>query len=575
MSNQYYPTQVGYDGPTKSNILLIGEAPGEQELIDRKPFVGMSGDLLMNVLGRCGLQRSDVRLANLCKYRPFGNKFELLVNTQVLKDGLIELANYIKANKPNVIIALGRFPLEYLAGKKGIDAWRGSIIECTLAGCEGIKLIPTFHPAYVLRDRTAYPIFDQDIKRAVQEAAYSEIIRTPREFIIDPRGTDLILAQEELCASDRIAVDIESVRNSTNILCIGFAPNPNKAYCFPNTGAEFQQVTSRILNAPVKKIFHFGTFDTEMLRLNGFETNNYWWDTMVAQHVLWPELPRSLAFLTSIHTKEPYYKDEGRGTIPDDTKVWASRRSKSELYVYNCKDVCVTSEIQLAQEDEFKFENKSIIDLFALEMEELEVANHISRAGMLVDNDRKELFRRALLGQWYKAQSILDMVAGEKQVNVRSPKLKDLIYGKYKLPVRKKRTGQITLDEDAIVSLITYCTDYIAGLKRQESITEWKTKLYTLKLILQIRATRQLISNYIKPPISQDGRIRSTYKVSSTETGRWAAEGYVDGTGINSQTFPRESVEVPENLDDLGLFSQLELTLNDDPDDTTTEQGDL
>lgn len=571
MSNQYYPTKVGYDGPAHSKILLIGEAPGEQELIDGKPFVGMSGELLMNVLGRAGLQRSDVRLANLCKYRPFGNKFELLINSTVLKDGLIELANYIRSNRPNVIIALGRFPLEYLAGKKGIDAWRGSIIECTLAGCGGIKLIPTFHPAYVLRDRTAYPIFDQDIKRAVEESGFPEIKRTRREFIIDPRGTDLLLAEEELCASDRLAVDIESVRDSTNILCIGFAPSPNKAYCFPNVGSEFMNTVSRILNAPPKKTFHFGTFDTEMLRLNGFETHNYWWDTMVAQHVLWPELPRSLAFLTSILTKEPYYKDEGRGSIPDDTKVWASRRSKSDLYVYNCKDVCVTSEIQLAQEEEFKFENKSIIKLFELEMEQLVLANHISRSGMLIDSERKELFRRALLGQWYKAQSVLDALADEKHVNVKSPKLKDLIYGKYKLPVRKKRTGQITLDEDAIVSLITHCTDYIAGLKRQDSVNEWKTKLYTLKLILQIRATRQLLSNYISPKISSDGRIRSTYKVSSTETGRWAAEAYVDGTGVNSQTFPRESVEVPDNLDELGLFNQLELNLVDD-NDTETEQ---
>lgn len=567
--SQHYPTKVGYEGDTLSKILLVGEAPGEQEVIEQRPFIGMSGDLLMNVLGRAGIQRKDVRLANLCKYRPFGNKFELLLNSEVLQTGLRDLTEYINRWRPNIIVALGRYPLKFLTDKEGIDAWRGSVLECTLRGCEGIKVIATFHPAYVLRDRTAYPIFDQDIKRCVEESESPTITRPQRSFLIDPRGTELVQAVEELCESERLAVDIESVKGSTNILCVGFSPTPHKSVCIPNNNSSsFLATAGRILSSPAKKIFHFGTFDTEMLRLNGLETKNYWWDTMVAQHVMWPELPRSLAFLTSIHTKEPFYKSDGRSNIPDDTKAWASRRSKSELYIYNCRDTAVTAEIQLAQEAEISQEE---LALFYYEMQQLEMANHISQSGMPLDLERRELFRRALLGKWYKLQSVLDMLAGEKHVNVKSPKLKELFYGKYKLPVRKKRTGQITLDEDAIVSLITYCTDYVNSLKKQESITEWKTKLYSLKLVLEIRAVRQLLSNYISPKISADGRIRSTYKVSSTETGRWAAEGYVDGTGINSQTFPRESVEVPENLDDLGLFNQLELTLGED-DGTETEQ---
>lgn len=570
--SQYYPTKVPYEGPAHTKILLVGEAPGEQEVTECRPFVGQSGELLMNVLGRIGLMRSDVRLANLCQYRPYGNKFELLLNSDVLVDGLSKLAQYIRNDPPHLIVALGRYPLKYLTGKDGIDAWRGSILECTLSGCEGIKVVATFHPAYVLRDRTAYPIFDQDLKRCLEESQSKEIVRPERSFIIDPHGTELIQATEELCESERLAIDIESVKGSTTILCVGFSPTPHKSVCIPNNGtSSFISTVGRILSSPAKKVFHFGTFDTEMLRLNGLDTHNYWWDTMVAQHVMWPELPRSLAYLTSIHTREPYYKSEGRATIPSDTKSWGARRAKGELYIYNCKDTAVTAEIQLAQEAEINREERILFDL---EMRQLAVANHISQSGMPLDLERRELFRRALLGKWYKMQSIIDLLAGEKHVNVKSPKLKDLIYGKYKLPVRKKRTGQITLDEDAIVSLITYCTDYIDSLKRAESITEWKTKLYTLKLIIEIRSVRQLLSNYIAPKISADGRIRSTYKVSSTETGRWAAESYVDGTGINSQTFPRESVEVPENLDDLGLFNQLELALGAvDDDDETTEDN--
>jgi uracil-DNA glycosylase len=537
-------TRVSNEGKLGARIMIIGEAPGADEEQERRPFVGVSGQLLITTLLRAGVMREEVYLANLSQYRPQGNKFEELLNSPELEQGKKEIIEYITIYKPNVICAAGAQALEFLTGKKGIFAWRGSILQTTFA--PHTKVIPTFHPAAVVRDWTLNPIFDTDIKRVVSDSAFSELKLPEREFVIDPQGLELEHYTQLLCEAERISVDIESVKASTHILCVGFSPAPNLGVCIPYKDApHIQNSINRILTSNGRKIFHFGTFDTEMLHLNGHETNNYFWDTLTAAHALNAELPRGLDFLTSIYTREPYYKASGRAEIPGDQKQWGSKIDKEKLWIYNCKDVCVTSEIQIAQEAELTDLND--IRIFKHEMSLIEVGQSMSRNGLLCDIERRAIFEKALYHRWWKLQALMETLSG-KPVNVRSPKLKDLLYGDFKLPTRRNRGGGITTDEDAIVSLLTYCTDYITGLKQANAISDWKRKLLVLKAILEIRGLRQLLSNYIKNEISYDNRIRSIYKFAATETGRSACEGYVDGTGNNAQTFPRGIVEIPDDL---------------------------
>lgn len=560
--------RVDDEGPEDAKILFVGEAPGEMEEQKRQPFVGESGQLLMSTLGRAGVLREEVRLANRSHYRPQGNDFKLLIDSDELKQGDAELINYLSSHRPNVICTLGTQATEFLTGKKGIHAWRGSILETHSSfPFPPIKVIPTFHPSAVLRDRTLYPIFDTDIRRVISDSHFPDRRLPERTFvIIDPERDSLKLEEytQLLCEADRIAVDIESVKNSTHILCIGFSPRPDLAVCIPYKDApHIQNAISRILSSDAKKIFHFGTFDTEMLYLNGHETNNYWWDTLTAGHVLNAELPRGLDFLASIYTREPYYKSSGRAEIPGDTKAWGSKVDKERLYIYNCRDVCVTAEIQLQQEKELDDVND--LRFFKHEMALIFAGQSMSRNGMLCDMERRGLFEKALYLRWNKLQAIMELCAG-RPVNVRSPKLKDLLYGEFGLPPRRNRGGGVTTDEDAIVGLITHCTDHISKLKTESARSEWKKKLLVLKSILEIRGLRQLISNYIKSGVSHDNRIRSIYKFAATETGRAACEGYVDGTGNNAQTFPRGIVDVPDDLQEQTVNPIAEEELVDEPE---------
>lgn len=566
------------EGPEGAPILLVGEAPGEDEYENKRPFVGRSGTLLINCLERAGVARDEVRLANLCHFRPYHNKFENLLGSEALKNGIRELGQYIREHRPVVIGTLGKWPLHYLAGIDGITHYRGSILS--YLADESLKLIPTFHPAHVARDASVYPIFDIDIRRIVYDSKFPEKRLPKRTFILNPTGTDLEEWTQKLEKAPIVSCDIESVKKSTHILCVGFAPSADLGVCFVPDTPEKERAIQRVLSADNKKIFQFGTFDTLMLGENGYIVNDptpnqqYYWDTLIAQHVVALELPRSLDYLASIHTREPYYKTSGRGTIPADTKSWNKSVNREALYEYNARDCCVTFEVYEKQLIELAESGQEA--QFRFEMELLEVTEHMGRSGMLHDPARRQLLENILLNRWQKKQFILNGLVGE-ECNVRSPKLKKFLYDKQYLglPTRRSHDGKITTNEDAIVSLIGYSKGRLAKLVQEKAITDWKVRLAVLQLILEIRGIRQFLSNYILVDYSEDGRIRAMYKVAGTETARWSASKYMDKTGFNPQTMPRDPVEIADDevtkVDgDVVLKSQLGGDDSDEDDDDDT-----
>ena len=556
MTGKIYDIFVPNEIPEKPfQILFVGESPGEDEEYLLRPFVGNAGNVLLEMLLKNGLGREDVGLANLCNFRPQNNHFEILINSPQLVVGINSIHDIINTRQPNVICPLGKYPTEYLTGKSGIGRYRGSI----LTGFGKGKYIPTYHPSFITRNKDKYPIFSADIRRVVSDSKFPELRYAQREYIIVEDEYGAYEWAEKLIHAKELACDIESVKKTGEILCVGFADSPNRAICFVyNTYTK--PLITKILESPAEKIFHFGTFDVQKLFAEGIITQNYRYDTFQMQHILEPELPKSLDFLTSILTREPYYKQEGRGELPEDTKVWSEKVDKKSLYVYNCKDCCVTFESKLELEKDLEDWSVKVLEH---EMEMVKIALEISRTGMLVDMDRRETFRLSLLYEWNTKQYFLNSLAG-KYINVNGKQtLYDFLYIDLKLPIRRNYDGGITADEPAIVSLITHTNNYLGNLKQAKAITDWNVKLEVLKLILEIRGIRKLLSSYIKPRVSADNRARSTYKISN-ETGRWACEKFVDGSGFNAQTMPRGDINIPDNLSEPIDFSKLISQLNED-----------
>ncbi len=139
-------------GTPDARLMLIGEAPGADEDVQGEPFVGKAGELLTRILGAMGFQRSDVLIANILKCRPdtpdqtAGNRKPTPEEMGTCLPWLEEQINLVQ---PEVLVALGATAVEGLLGKTvGITRLRG-----TWQTYRGIPLMPTYHPAYLLRNQ--------------------------------------------------------------------------------------------------------------------------------------------------------------------------------------------------------------------------------------------------------------------------------------------------------------------------------------------------------------------------------------------------------------------------------------
>ncbi len=152
---------VFYDGDPHSGVVFVGEAPGEEEDKQGKPFVGRAGQYLNKVLEKIGWNRKDIYITNVCKCRPPGNRKPLPKEMQTCLN--VFLKNEIKIVKPKVICCLGATAAEAFLGKAvRITKMRGKFYVNPLF--PNVKLFLTYHPAYILRNMREAKTFEEDLK---------------------------------------------------------------------------------------------------------------------------------------------------------------------------------------------------------------------------------------------------------------------------------------------------------------------------------------------------------------------------------------------------------------------------
>lgn len=136
---------VNSEGNRKARLMFIGEAPGADEDASGRPFVGRAGQLLNKIIEAIGLKRDDVLIGNVNRCRPPQNRTPTLSEAHTCKPFLLR---EIAIVRPEVIVVLGNTAMKNLLDtKEGITKLRGKFQDY-----KGIKVMPTFHPAYLLRD---------------------------------------------------------------------------------------------------------------------------------------------------------------------------------------------------------------------------------------------------------------------------------------------------------------------------------------------------------------------------------------------------------------------------------------
>jgi DNA polymerase len=326
--------------------MIIGEAWGrEEEEAGGKPFVGYSGKLLNNGLKKAGLRRSDAYITNVFNLRPRpSNAIENLCGPkdmgvkgwphlrqgkyirQEFQSELDRLLREIREVNPTLILALGNTPTWALLKMSGIKKLRGAPWYHQ-QGEKRWKVLPTYHPAGIMRDWSLMPVWLMDLEKAAREMYSREIVRPHREIWVEPTLDDLYQFETQFIdKSTHLSIDSETVGDQ--ITCIGFSPSIDRAIVVPffdprKADNNYWPSIEEELNAwrwvrkqCMKKKTVVGQnflYDLSFLwRSYGitvpsvFNLNQE--DTMLLHHALYPELDKGLGFLGSIYTDEAAWK---------------------------------------------------------------------------------------------------------------------------------------------------------------------------------------------------------------------------------------------------------------------------
>lgn len=518
------PRYVSGVGPLSPELMAIGEAPGKNEHEQGIPFVGASGEILNECFRKAGIRRSEVYVTNVCKYQPPMNDLRKL---HLIDIKLEEQADWmweheISKLRPKCILAVGDTALEYTCGVTGILNYRGSI----LLAKDGItKVVPTIHPAALFPhyedgqmkgglEYTYLKLIEMDIQRAVEESKTRTLILPERDIDICHNSLDLHRFFEKYDKLDKAAVDIESI-NCVPV-CIGFAFNKHHAISVPllrsigkhqltDMGDNEMDECWRIIDKQLRRLKLVGQnlkYDEFKLNLIGFDLPSVYSDTLIKTRVIFPELPaKFLHVQSSIWTREPYYKEEGKEFRLGKQKI-------EKLLSYNGRDCCVTYEVDEEQEIDLREMQETykvpLVDYYyKYMMKKHKFYLKMENTGFLVDLARqKELKKKYTELAIVPHNRVTELVGHE--VNVNSyPQMFELLYRELKFKLMKRNPTS----EDTLVQLLG---NHAKTKERKEILTN----------ILEERRIRTQKSRYINFSPDYDGRCKSSFNISATETCR-------------------------------------------------------
>jgi len=560
-------------GPRDADIMIVGEAWGRQEDIEKLPFVGGSGQELTRILADGGIDREECFLTNLVHAQPSGNDMwrffhptEWAKNNNVQvhrglfpKDnilaGLIELSLVIEQVKPKLIIALGNYALWALGNDEGsigytqghriptaIVTWRGSQLY-TRDSMGNIPMMPVIHPAAILRQWAyRYPTV-QDIKRVVRKR---DNWGPPKyNFRIRPSYHDVMLTLDYLTklmvhTEVKLAVDLET--RAGGIACIGLAWSNLEAICIPvqcvgKTDGYWDWEELYNIIVRLKRLFSNPNchiigqnflYDAQYIFNEWFLRTSVYADTMLMQNVAWPGTPKGLDYLSSLYCDyHKYWKGEG--------KEWNPKIPEEVLWSYNCKDAVTTFESEVELADVIKF--FGLKEQLAMQMQQFPMILNMMLRGVAVDTKRRAKLNMELMEAAAQREKRLEYLIpsdvfprkAKASPWYRSPKQQmELFYEVLGQEViRHRKTYKPTVDDEAIATIATR-TPILRPL---------------IEIIQEYRSIGVFHSNFIQAPLDPDGRIRSSFDPAGTETYRWASRKNAYGRGTNFQNIPEGSEE--------------------------------
>ncbi len=529
--------QCAMKGPEDAKIAIIGEYPGENEVVLNTPFVGASGKYLWNALRKFGILRTDCYTTNVVKrrvnskYKVPAEEFDLWKEALEFELEQIPTLEYI--------VCLGNAAMNAVLNLDGITKHRGSVYDY-----KQCKVLCANNPAAIIRNPSNEIIFMMDIdklnlliKGDYEPHRIKEIINPTFQEAVD---------YIDYCQYDakQLAGDIETIAYET--ACFGLAPNAHEAMCInlrtqhdhtftPEQEYKLLRRLGDCLDDPnVWTVFQNGNFDSTFMGIKDHLAFDFSFDTLLAHHTLYPRLPHNLGFLTAQYTNHPYYKDEKdlfKEGVTDINQFWK----------YNCKDAAITMAVAIKEKQELI--EQGLYDFFTTFVMNME--KHLIKA--TVDGEAVDLELRDQINNELKQE--VDQKNADFQKAIRIATNNEDAY------VNPNSPKQLTklLFDDLGCNYTRRSADVHA---REAIVSDPRTSIETKDVLLRLGdylTEHKFYSTYVNTQLDEDNRFRAIYKQYGVQKapGRLSSSGTLWGTGGNAQNQPPRAM--PMFVADEGL----------------------
>ncbi len=503
---------VGPEGDIRSKLVIIGEAPGKQEELVGRPFVGGAGSLLDQFMSSAGIQRSQAYITNVVKCRPPNNELDNSDGYKAVRCCAQKLYEELSRMNARVIVPLGNTAIRALGLTHTISSVRGTVFPTGYG-----KVIPTWHPAYVMRQFHEYVTSTYDWRKIARHLNDPTVPQHTERFILNPTISVIenwvsdVLERVNKGLLTHIYLDTET-GISDNVLTnplkmIGLATSSQDAIVIPfktqagcwnwSTIAEnvyVIELIARVLEEPrLTKVIQNSLFDLSVLMAHGWEVKGPIYDTMLARFLIYNLSQLNLGYLVSIYADFPAWKlDQG---ITD-----------MEYRTYNARD-CIVLNMLKPFLDEDMHAN-GVTYCFNNLMKVIIPTVQMMINGVGIDDKLQHEVVKHLSGRESTLLAQLRDMCEQADFNPNSTKqLQTILFDKMGLKSAvHTKSGQLATGKDVLNRL---------SLRYPENPF--------IDTMLQYRSVQKRLSTYGNPPRLDDGRVHTHFKLT-IPTGRYGSE---------------------------------------------------
>jgi len=522
---QFVPSEI----KPSAKFVLIAEAPGAEEVIERRPMVGPSGKLNDYLMYQAGLYREDVDIINVCSCYPKASPDEIeLFCRHRLYEELKPLVHL-----PWMSVGEEAIKAIHETDKK-ITPLRGKIHPCDkvadiIPGAEKKTTFTTFHPAYVLRsgDRQKQDsnpsimfVLAEDYKVFARTLSGRPLIRHTPEFTIAKTEMEINAALSIALRQEILFLDLETTsldRYKADVILAQFSCMDGtyvmQFYDNPAISPAFKYSVLQQLFAlnNIPKVFQNGKYDIGVLRAQGIQCNNFYFDSFAAHCVLRENLERNHA-LDDIALWYLNYSDWDVSGFISGEQTYADI-PPAVLLPYSATDVDVLREVFPIMMEELH--QRGMLDYFINHaMKSFRSLIDMEERGVLIDVKKASEVERDYVTKIESEKVKLFRIAGEEFNPNSTKQLRTILFEKLKLkPIKQTKKGNLSTDAEVLEQLNHPIADSLMSLRR-------------LNKICSTYLSRGMLSNLYK------NRVHCSYKFGPA-TGRLASED------PNLQNIPR------------------------------------